>query len=124
MLLITKVSEKKKKKNNICLSAANGRTRERVRDQNRCKKWCHPGRLAGERRYGGKEKEEEKNELVVDCENCLLFPCFLDAHTHLIKRTRLKGAKSHRIDTGRADASSWTNRVDGRAGREDYENRF
>ena len=34
---------------------------------------------------GGKEKEEEKDELVADCENCLLVPCFLDAHTHLIK---------------------------------------
>ena len=79
---------------------------------------------------GGKEKEEEKDELVVDCENCLLVPCFLDAHTHLIKTHTVErcrnptGSIPDALGCELADQPRWMDVQDERTMKTDFERRF
>lgn len=79
---------------------------------------------------GGKEKEKEKDELVVDCENCLLVPCFLDAHTHLIKTHTVErcrnptGSIPDALGCELADQPRWMDVQDERTMKTDFERRF
>ena len=79
---------------------------------------------------GGKEKEEEKDELVADCENCLLVPCFLDAHTHLIKTHTVErcrnptGSIPDALGCELADQPRWMDVQDERTMKTDFERRF
>ena len=76
---------------------------------------------------GGKEKEKEKDELVVDCENCLLVPCFLDAHTHLIKTHTVErcrnptGSIPDALGCELADQPRWMDVQDKRTMKTDFE---
>lgn len=79
--------------------------------------------------YGG-EKEKEEDELVVDCENCLLVPCFLDAHTHLIKTHTVErcrnptGSIPDALGCELADQPRWMDVQDERTMKTDFERRF
>lgn len=79
--------------------------------------------------YGG-EKEKEEDKLVVDCENCLLIPCFLDAHTHLIKTHTVErcrnptGSIPDALGCELADQPRWMDVQDERTMKTDFERRF
>lgn len=79
--------------------------------------------------YGG-EKEKEEDELVVDCEICLLVPCFLDAHTHLIKTHTVErcrnptGSIPDALGCELADQPRWMDVQDERTMKTDFERRF
>jgi len=75
------------------------------------------------------EVEEDAGTVVVNCENSLLMPCFLDAHTHLIKTHTVErcrnptGSIPDALGCELADQPRWLER-DGKTMKTDFERRF